>query len=574
MANPLFHKTYQHVLDDDVVQATEDRRPSLARDFRIAKLILSENSDDTGDSLYDHLVAIIKRTLDERPPNVIDYFEDFSRQIKEERYKTSEKYLQETYIEPIRLLTAKKILATLIASPLPINEENDSVKPEKSHDNDDDDDEPPRLPIVTDLMQLKYYWSLAGIGFPQDKIFLLSCCIEKLKLLPIVRKCRFWGQIYGLSANYYIAEVDLTQTEIDDRLTIEKTLNPEQTISQSSIQSADPQIPLELIPKRPVKDDDHFVQPPLPKSQYKPAHEVPDEPCGIGLNRKTYFVCNQIGDDWEELPLVTCAQIIAARKIKKFFTGNLDAPLLGSTYPAFYEREENYLRATIARITASTFVAPKGFYSAIGTDDDEDDDAADSDDEATNTNNDKEIEPSDTYEPLAIENVMKSGNWVHCHPHILTQGRVNWFNLSDLNEKESKDDDGSKDGSGDDDSDNNDSEKLDEIPEIGPALFAKCSEDKTVERITPWTIRMAHQSERNSDAIVVMQSNIWPGAVSLTMSGQRVHDFLYIGWGQKFVTRNYSPPAIPNILNEWRDDEIMQIEMIDPSVADEEVISL
>lgn len=116
MANPLFTKVQQHILDDDVIQATVDRRPSLARDFRIAKLILQETSQDTGDSLYGHLVDIIKRTLDERPPNVADYFEDFSRQIKEHRYKSSETYLHCTYIESERILTAKNILKMLTVS--------------------------------------------------------------------------------------------------------------------------------------------------------------------------------------------------------------------------------------------------------------------------------------------------------------------------------------------------------------------------------------------------------------------------------------------------------------------------
>lgn len=115
MANPLFTKVHQHILDADVILATEDRRPSLARDFRIAKLVLQETSQDTGDSLYDHLVDIIKKTLDERPPNVADYFEDFSRQIKEHRYKSSETYLHHTYIEPERLLTAKHLLKMFIS---------------------------------------------------------------------------------------------------------------------------------------------------------------------------------------------------------------------------------------------------------------------------------------------------------------------------------------------------------------------------------------------------------------------------------------------------------------------------
>jgi len=47
-----------------------------------------------------------------------------------------------------------------------------------------------------------------------------------------------------------------------------------------------------------------------------------------------YFVCNEPGKLWTKLPNVTPQQISTARKIKKFFTGNLAAPVcnLYSTY--------------------------------------------------------------------------------------------------------------------------------------------------------------------------------------------------------------------------------------------------
>lgn len=49
MANPPVYKTLQHVLDDDVIRATEDRRPSSPRDQKNAKVILQECSTDSGD---------------------------------------------------------------------------------------------------------------------------------------------------------------------------------------------------------------------------------------------------------------------------------------------------------------------------------------------------------------------------------------------------------------------------------------------------------------------------------------------------------------------------------------------
>jgi radial spoke head protein 4/6 len=51
---------------------------------------------------------------------------------------------------------------------------------------------------------------------------------------------------------------------------------------------------------------------------------------------------------------------VAARKVKKFFTGRLDAYIVA--YPPFPGNESNYLRAQIARISAGTLVSPIGFY--------------------------------------------------------------------------------------------------------------------------------------------------------------------------------------------------------------------
>lgn len=64
-----------------------------------------------------------------------------------------------------------------------------------------------------------------------------------------------------------------------------------------------------------------------PKPNFKPPPVVPKEDPRSGCNRKTYFVCNEPGKPWVKLPNVTPAQISIARKIKKFFTGRLDAPV-------------------------------------------------------------------------------------------------------------------------------------------------------------------------------------------------------------------------------------------------------
>ena len=64
-----------------------------------------------------------------------------------------------------------------------------------------------------------------------------------------------------------------------------------------------------------------------PKPEYKPPPQTPKEDNRTGANKKTYFVCNEPGKPWVKLPAITPGQISVCRKVKKFFTGRLDAPV-------------------------------------------------------------------------------------------------------------------------------------------------------------------------------------------------------------------------------------------------------
>ena len=81
-----------------------------------------------------------------------------------------------------------------------------------------------------------------------------------------------------------------------------------------------------------------------------------------GPNRLTYFVvCSDDMGRARRLPDVTEDQLITARQIKKYMTGDLSAPV--SAYPPFAGTEANFLRAQIALISSDTFVAPTGFFA-------------------------------------------------------------------------------------------------------------------------------------------------------------------------------------------------------------------
>ncbi len=88
--------------------------------------------------------------------------------------------------------------------------------------------------------------------------------------------------------------------------------------------------------------------------------EIPSEPHGIGTNQYTYFVTNSPGLPWIKLPDVKPTMINHARKIRCLFTGCLSSKIDG--FSPFFGLEKEYLRAQIARITATTHISPAGFY--------------------------------------------------------------------------------------------------------------------------------------------------------------------------------------------------------------------
>ncbi len=172
-------------------------------------------------------------------------------------------------------------------------------------------------------------------------------------------KVRFWGKIIGTEKNYYIAEVEQNAEEEAD----EDEGNDEANEDEDGH----------------VEDEEvEGEEDPLPKSAYKPPPTIPKEERGTGVNKCTYYVCNYrkflnfndkpkltfrfflAGAPWVKLPLVTPAQIAQARHLKVFFTGDLSKEI--KSYPAYPGTEKNYLRAQIARISATTHVSPAGRF--------------------------------------------------------------------------------------------------------------------------------------------------------------------------------------------------------------------
>lgn len=62
-----------------------------------------------------------------------------------------------------------------------------------------------------------------------------------------------------------------------------------------------------------------------------------------GVNKFAYFVSHNSLSEWTKLPDLSLNDLLAARKIKVMFTGDLERPIY--TNPFFFGQEKHYLRA-------------------------------------------------------------------------------------------------------------------------------------------------------------------------------------------------------------------------------------
>lgn len=59
---------------------------------------------------YDHLTELLAKILAERPRNAVNIFEQYSRKLKEERFKTKTDHLRDLYVPPVQYDDAKKLI--------------------------------------------------------------------------------------------------------------------------------------------------------------------------------------------------------------------------------------------------------------------------------------------------------------------------------------------------------------------------------------------------------------------------------------------------------------------------------
>ena len=146
----------------------------------------------------------------------------------------------------------------------------------------------------------------AGVSFGDDYNYIIQKSLKRLASLSGALTLRFWGKIYGSSADYWVAQGTLDYQE-------EEPVNSAQEIR------------------------------------------------GDGANTNVYWVTNDLLKDWVQLPESNPDNLQTAKNIKVCLTGNLNAKVL--TCPPFPGKERHLLREQLARISHSTEICPMEYYN-------------------------------------------------------------------------------------------------------------------------------------------------------------------------------------------------------------------
>lgn len=478
-----------------------------------AKAYLLKTSTKSNTNLYDHLSRVLTKVLDERPENVADVFEDVSRRVKREKFVSDVDTVRDEF-EPSTEFALAEVQKALF----------DRTGDAEAEMEAEEEVETP----LPNLMELTYYFDQAGVGLGSEEMYRIYLALKQLVDTYPLQTVRFWGKIQGTEENYLVSEVQYREGEEEEEEDEEKQ---------------------EEVEKEEEKEDDEEEgeggeEDEIPKPDYKPPPVIPKEESRTGSNKYMYFVCNEPGKPWTKLPPVTPAQVSCSRKIKKFFTGHLDAAVV--SYPPFPGNEANYLRAQISRISAGTQVSPSGYYQF--------DDEEEEDEEGEGRT---DFVENPDFEGVPLRDLVDPSlsHWVHHVQHILPQGRCTWFNPVQKNEEEFEDEE-----------EEEEREEPDEPePEVGPPLLTPLSEDAEFDGIPPWSSALtSHLVPQH--AIATVRSNLWPGAFAFS-NGKKFEN-VYLGYGHKYGASNYSPIPPPPVQKEFPSGaEITEAE--DPTVEEE-----
>ncbi|KPI87191.1 putative flagellar radial spoke protein [Leptomonas seymouri] len=563
----------------------------LEASFASAKAYLMQ-ADKDGVSVYDQLTRLMETLLESNPENVAgdpSKLHEILSFIQTHSFACGESTTLSNEASPIaaeelqRLQDNKKLFDRLAPEVRTVIEQPDpyttitttTVVPLKA-------------PSFESVVAQNKYWTAAGCGMAEEEAFLLDRSITNLAMEKNLQDIKFVGKIFGTHGDYFVLRTR-RYLEAGEKVYVETNTMPK----------------------------------PLRKKGVVP---VQPEPGFVGANRYTFWVTTAPSAAWQTLADVTPQQINAAREIKRYFTGNLDAPV-SATFPW---NEAVYLRAQLARITSSTSIAPQGALEEPEPLVESEEEEEDVESEGAAARPPKEAK----YHPLTVpvadfgEEEMDVAqltvdHWVHAGSYLYLNGRETKVPKREEPEEEEEeepaagdpedeteavedeeepaeeeedvelfapiqndhlyavvdipqpppviDDDEEEEemegGDENEDGDENEAGEPDNTPTKPLRSEDVPDDDPSKIKIPCWTMRVASDVSK-AHRMAVVQSLAWPGAVAFAAEGGKKWGCVYFGNGLKKTDAAYTPPPAAPVQVECAD----VTEVADPTATVEKLV--
>jgi len=437
-------------------------------------------SDGNKKSVMDHVSQLLLKVLETKPKNSFDAFEEVSACIKNacpEKCFTPAPDATAAYAEAL-------LSSTGLKKPPPPSDGEEAAADEEGDGN-------PECKVANVVGESALYDAAGlGSGLSRRNSVALYLGMKKLAAKDAdLKSVRLFGVVFGTQRDYLVCE------------------------GQYGEEYAEPE-------EEPAPENEEGEE---EEDGPKPPPPVPAEPVGQGANKYVYYVAEQYGngcfDKWVKLPKLRPECVMAARRIKKMFSGNLEAPI--SSYPPFPGVEKDYLRAQIGRIAAGATACVKGMFIK---------DEEDEEGKAVKLNEPNWEENYPGFVPLAPVDLASRVNWIHHpeYPSILSKmGRCVEPEREEVDEEEAA-----------------------KLPpqEQGAPLLTSVSADTCVSGDVPaWTARSAAPA-LGQNSVSVLRSTRWPGACCVVQGNKYVN--VYVGSGHKYVEGGFQPMAPPMLPDE------------------------
>jgi len=372
-----------------------------------------------------------------------------------------------------------------------------------------------------------------GEGLSETESYQIAVALKRLLDKEPLAKARFWGKISGTKRDYYIAETKVDESRVPEK----EEAEAEET---------------EVVGK-PAETIMQGLQ--THKAKEPPTILAED---AKGVNESKYYVATS--DDlteWVALPDVLPAHITAARKIRKIFSGELDAAV--EAHPPFPGVERHYLRAQIARISHATTVCPKDIYSTDTVEEEEDEEdgekkpkrfevPAPEEVPALNTTDAPDAGDAEAIAPVKgwfygfkNDELLEPKNWVHIAPQLLTEGRATVYKPEEADA---------------------DPDEPEDEPPVPPVEYVNpflsdlghdagiCFSAHSKQGLPAWSVRKAYANESARSKRYLVRSVVWPGAICAAETEDEkpgaYFQNMYIGTGLKNpMGHPYCPPLPP-----------------------------